>query len=53
MDADKNGKISRAEFMAFMAAEFDRLDVDKSGELDVKELEKSQLMVVRHGGGHR
>jgi len=51
MDADKNGKISRAEFMAFMAAEFDRLDVNKDGELEVKELEKSQLMVVHHGGG--
>jgi hypothetical protein len=53
MDIDKNGKISRAEFMAFMAAEFDRLDVNKDGELDVKELEQSQLMVVHHGGGHR
>lgn len=53
MDADKNGKISKAEFMAFMAAEFDRLDVNKDGELDVKELEQSQLMVVHHGGGHR
>jgi len=53
MDADKNGKISRAEFMAFMAAEFDRLDVDKDGELDIKELERSQLTVVHHGGGHR
>ncbi len=53
MDADQNGKVSRAEFMAFMAAEFDRMDVNKDGELDVKELEQSQLMVVHHGGGHR
>jgi hypothetical protein len=53
MDADRNGKVSRAEFMTFMAAEFDRLDTNKDGELDVKELEKSQLMTVRHGGGHR
>jgi hypothetical protein len=53
MDEDKNGKVSRAEFMKFMAAEFDRLDANKDGELDVKELEKSQLMTVRHGGGHR
>jgi len=43
MDADKNGKISRQEFMNFMAAEFDRLDKDKSGELDVSELRQSQL----------
>jgi len=53
MDTDKSGKVSKAEYMAFFSAEFDRMDKDKSGELDVKELEKSQLMVVRHGGGHR
>jgi hypothetical protein len=53
MDTDKNGKISRKEFMDFMAAEFDRLDVDKNGELDVKELEKSQLTTSHHGGTHR
>jgi len=45
MDADKNGKVSRQEFMAFMQAEFDRLDKDKSGELDAKELAQSQLQV--------
>lgn len=43
MDNDKNGKISEKEFMDFMKAEFKRLDVDGSGELDVKELKKSQL----------
>jgi hypothetical protein len=43
MDNDKNGKISEKEFMDFMKAEFQRLDVDGSGELDVKELKKSQL----------
>ena len=53
MDADKNGKISRKEFMDFMQAEFDRLDTDKSGELDIKELEKSQLTTTHHGGTHR
>jgi Ca2+-binding EF-hand superfamily protein len=47
MDTDKNGKISKQEFMNFMAAEFDRLDVDKSGELDVKELTKSQVRASR------
>jgi Ca2+-binding EF-hand superfamily protein len=45
MDTDKNGKISRKEYMAFMEAEFDRLDKDKSGELDPKELTQSQLRV--------
>jgi hypothetical protein len=53
MDTDKNGKISRKEFLDFMAAEFDRLDTDKSGELDIKELEKSQLTTTHHGGTHR
>ena len=53
MDTDKNGKVSRAEYMAFMAAEFDRLDVNHDGELDVKELENSQFAVTHHGGTHR
>jgi Ca2+-binding EF-hand superfamily protein len=45
MDTDKNGKISKKEYMDFMAAEFDRLDKDHSGELDPKELMQSQLRV--------
>ena len=45
MDTDKNGKISKKEYMDFMAAEFDRLDRDKSGELDPKELTESQFRV--------
>lgn len=53
MDTDQDGKISKAEYMAFMAAEFDRMDIDHDGELDLKELEKSQLITARHGGGHR
>jgi Ca2+-binding EF-hand superfamily protein len=43
MDTDKNGKISKKEFLDFMSAEFDRLDKDKSGELDPKELMQSQI----------
>jgi hypothetical protein len=43
MDSDKNGKISKQEWMAFMQAEFDRLDTDHSGELDIKELTQSKL----------
>src|SRR5271169_3941744 len=42
MDTDKNGKISKQEYMKFMEAEFDRLDKSKSGELDVKELTQSK-----------
>jgi hypothetical protein len=43
MDADKNGKVSRQEYMKFMGAEFDRLDKAKTGELDVKALTQSNL----------
>ena len=43
MDIDKNGKVSKKEFLDFMSAEFDRLDKDRSGELDPKELTQSQI----------
>jgi EF hand len=45
MDTDKNGKISKQEWMKFMEAEFDKLDKDKKGELDAKELTQSKLSV--------
>jgi EF hand len=48
MDADKNGKISKAEWMNFMSAEFDRLDTDHNGELDVNEIAQSRLRATRH-----
>jgi len=40
MDQDKNGRVSKDEFLAFMSAEFDRLDRDKSGELTASELSR-------------
>ena len=43
MDRDKNGMVSKEEFMSFMEAEFERLDKDKNGQLDVKELTQSQV----------
>jgi len=45
MDTDKNGKITKQEWMKFMEAEFDRLDKDKSGDLDAKDLAQSRLRV--------
>jgi hypothetical protein len=45
MDTDQSGKISKQEWMKFMEAEFDRLDKDKKGQLDVKELTQSKLRV--------
>jgi len=50
MEADRHGKVSRQEYMKFMAAEFDRLDKAKSGELDVKVLTQSKLSVSRFVG---
>ena len=47
MDTDKNGKISKQEWMKFMEAEFDRLDKNKNGELDVKEIAQSKLRASR------
>jgi hypothetical protein len=38
MDKDKNGSVSKEEFLQFMGREFDRLDVDKSGTLEQKEM---------------
>lgn len=40
MDTDRNGVVSKEEFMHFMSDEFDRLDTNKDGVLDIKELEK-------------
>jgi hypothetical protein len=50
MDADKRGVISRQEFMKFMEAEFERLDKNKKGELNVKELAQSSLTANRFVG---
>jgi Ca2+-binding EF-hand superfamily protein len=43
MDTNKSGKISKEEWMKFMEAEFDRLDTDHKGRLDIKELTESRL----------
>ena len=50
MDTDRHGKVSRQEYMKFMEAEFNRLDRDKTGELDVKTLTQSNLTVSRFVG---
>jgi len=47
MDKDRNGKVSRTEFMKFMDQEFDRLDVNKDGQLDVTELAEVHLHYLR------
>jgi Ca2+-binding EF-hand superfamily protein len=43
MDADKDGKISKQEWVNLMEAEFNRLDKEGKGELDLKDLRESRL----------
>jgi len=38
MDTDKNHEVSKAEFLAFMSKEFDRLDVNHDGKLQQSEI---------------
>lgn len=52
MDTDKNGRVSRREWMRFMEAEFDRLDVDHNGYLTVPELARFPS-TGSHPGPHR
>jgi len=50
MDTDKNGRVSKEQYMRFMEAEFERLDKYKNGELDVQELTKSTVTANRFVG---
>jgi len=50
MDADKNGKVSKEQYMKFMEAEFERLDKSKKGDLDVRELTKPTMTANRFAG---
>jgi hypothetical protein len=50
MQPDKNGKISKEEYMKFMEAEFARLDKDKKGEVDVTKLTQSNVTASRFVG---
>ncbi len=47
MDTDKNGKVSKQEFLHFMEAEFDFADKNHDGELDPREL-RNLVQGLRH-----
>jgi hypothetical protein len=47
MDQDKDGKVSKQDFMNFMEAEFDRLDEKQEGKLDVNKLTQRPAQPVR------
>jgi EF hand len=49
IDTNKSGKITKQQWMKFMDAEFDRLDTNKTGELDARELAQSRLRVSHFG----
>jgi hypothetical protein len=53
MDTDKTGKFTKQEGMRFMEAEFEKLDKNKSGELDAKEVAESILRVSPFAKGKR
>lgn len=40
MDKDANGAISKQEFMDYMSRTFDRLDINRSGQLERNELQQ-------------
>jgi Ca2+-binding EF-hand superfamily protein len=50
METDSNGMISRQEYMEFMEAEFQRLDKNKQGRLDARQLNQSMLSAGRFAG---
>src|SRR5271168_2791516 len=50
MDTDKNGMVSKQEFMKFMETELERLDKSKKGQLNVKELSQTNLTASRYAG---
>jgi Ca2+-binding EF-hand superfamily protein len=43
MDKDQNGVVSKEEFMEFMSRTFDRIDADKNGTLEPKELQQTAI----------
>lgn len=42
MDQNQDGKVSEQEYMKYMQAEFKRLNQDGRGDLDLKDLTRSQ-----------
>lgn len=46
MDKDRDGGVSKQEFLDYMSAEFDRLDTNKDGKLDADELKQLRVLNV-------
>jgi len=50
MDKDKNGSVSKDEFLQYLSQAFDRLDVNKSGELESNELSNAKVPFSKRTG---
>lgn len=50
MDSDKNGMVSKQDYMKFMEAEFERLDKSHQGQLNAKQLTQSSFSATRYVG---
>jgi EF hand len=46
MDRDRDGEVSKQEFLDYMSAEFDRVDTNKDGKLDADELKQMRVFNV-------
>jgi hypothetical protein len=51
METDPEGKVSKQQYMKFMEAEFERLDRDKNGQLDVKALTHATTLTAARLAG--
>src|SRR4030065_1452304 len=52
VDLDKDGKISRREFMSHHGAKFDKKDINKDGFLDEAEMSKMMKHMHEHAHEH-
>jgi Ca2+-binding EF-hand superfamily protein len=50
METDSNGMISRQEYMKFMEAEFQRLDKNRQGQLNARQLNQATLSAGKSVG---
>jgi hypothetical protein len=50
MDADKNGMVSKQEYMRYMEAEFQRLDKSHEAQLNARQLNQATVSASRFTG---
>jgi hypothetical protein len=50
MDADKNGMVSKQEYLRFMDAEFQRLDKSNQGQLNARQLNQATISAAHFSG---